>query len=132
MTTKIVKTQKLKLWQSQNLNFEEKKLSSYCDKNLSMANLHSWRFFLKSVLVRTFWHLDNRRYVLWAAFCDSRDVYWSKVNFFVGLIEVWWYIQQTQCSRGFSTNSFVTHQLSDWVSLFLQIFTTSQIPNHKI
>ena len=28
----------------------------------------------KGLLLRTFWHLDNRWDVLWAAFCDSRDV----------------------------------------------------------
>ena len=28
----------------------------------------------KSLLVRTYWHLDNWWDVLWAAFCDSRNV----------------------------------------------------------
>ena len=41
-----------------------------CDKTWNMTNLN-----LNSLLVGTFLHLDNRWDVLWAAFCDSRDVF---------------------------------------------------------
>ena len=38
---------------------------------------------LKGSLVRTFWHLDNWWDVLWAAFCNSHDV-WGKIYKFGG------------------------------------------------
>ena len=61
------KTQKLKLWQLKNSN---------CDKtqNVKLWQNSIYDKSLKSLLVRTTWHLDNGCDVLWAAFCDSRDV----------------------------------------------------------
>ena len=49
---------------------------SNCDKTQFMTNL------LKSLLVRTTWHLNNGWDVLWAAFCDSRNVFFF-ITFFV-------------------------------------------------
>ena len=67
------KTQKLKLWQN---------LKTKIGTKLEICkNLNLWRpkKLKKGLLVRTFWHLDNRWDVLWAAFCDSRDVFkWSE------------------------------------------------------
>ena len=45
---------------------------SNCDQNWIMTNLNLWR--KKTLLVRTFWHLDNRWDILWEEFCDSCDV----------------------------------------------------------
>ena len=57
------KTQKLKLWQ--NLKYGK----SQFKKKKKKKN------FKNVFLVRTFWHLDNRWDVLWAAFCDSHNVF---------------------------------------------------------
>ena len=53
------KTQRTKLWQ----NFKNIK-SQFNKKKL-----------LRDLLVRTFWHLNHRWNVLWAAFCNSCNVF---------------------------------------------------------
>ena len=60
------KTQKFKLWP----NFSQivTKLELYKSQFVRRKTN------LKGLLVRKFWHLDNGCDVLWAAFCDSRDV----------------------------------------------------------
>ena len=58
------KTQKLKLWQ--NLQYVK------CQFRKKTA--------LNGLLVRIFWHLDNRWDVLWASFCDSRGVFLRMLN----------------------------------------------------
>ena len=62
------KTQKIKLWQN--------------SKTWIVTKLEIWQILMyegkklkKDLLVRTYWHLDNQWDVLWAAFCDSRDVF---------------------------------------------------------
>ena len=80
-------TQKLKM--SQTSNCEEEKnpreqivakfQNSNCDKPWNMANfnLRRRKKHKKGLLVRTFWHLDNLWDGLWAAFCDSHNVYYG-------------------------------------------------------
>ena len=47
-----------------------------CDETKIMSNINWWqKILLIGLLVRTFWHLDNRWDVLWAAFCNSRNVF---------------------------------------------------------
>ena len=66
------KTQNLKMWQNSNCDKIQKKFNFY--KTWIVTNLNLWKEkkTLNSLLVRTFWHLDNWWEVLWAAFCDSR------------------------------------------------------------
>ena len=61
-------TQKLKFWQN---SITQSGTKLYFWK----ISIYEKRIFWKGLLVRTFWHLDNRWDVLWAAFCDSRDVF---------------------------------------------------------
>ena len=75
------KNQKLKLRQNSNSNCDNSKsqimtkLKNFnCDKTQFMKNLY------KSLLVRTIWHLNNGWDVLWAAFCDSGDVFSYHTN----------------------------------------------------
>ena len=88
-------TKKPKFWQNSNCD-KTKKLK--CDKIQIVTKLKKnqivtkleWQISiyekkkkLKSLLVRTFWHLDNQWAVLWAAFCDSCDV-------LVSILEEFW------------------------------------------
>ena len=75
----IDKTQivaKLNLWQNSNTQTLTK-LKNQIVKNCIMTNLslREEEKIIKSVLERTFWHLVNRWDVLWAAFCNSCDVF---------------------------------------------------------
>ena len=65
------KTRELKLWQLKNSNYDKTLKKSNWDKSQFM---NTKKKLEKALLVRTFWHLDNRWDVLWAAFCDSHNV----------------------------------------------------------
>ena len=58
---------KLKLWQNSRIQIVTKLKTSNCNKTWNMTNLNL------SLLVTTFWHLDNRWDVLWAAFCNFHN-----------------------------------------------------------
>ena len=59
----IVTTQKLKLWQNSKLKLRQ-------NSKTQILTTQFLKNTLKSILVRTALHLDNRWDVLWAAFCD--------------------------------------------------------------
>ena len=73
------KTQELKLWGKKPSKTQIVTIlkNSNCDKSWIMTTLNLWEEenIYKGLLVGTYWHLNNRWAVLWAAFCDSRDVY---------------------------------------------------------
>ena len=99
---KIKKTQTSKCNKTQNSNYDETQIMtklnySKCDQNQIVTKLKNYNFYkaflllwqnlnydksllmrikkkYEGLLVRTFWHIDNWFDVLWAAFCDSRDV----------------------------------------------------------
>ena len=85
------KIHKLKLWQnsktqvvtSQKVKLTKLKKNSNCDKTQFLTNL------LKSLLVKTTWHLDNKWDVLWAAFCDSWDVLHEFPNVLNFIPQIW-------------------------------------------
>ena len=100
------KTQELKMWRTQivtklknskcdktqKFKLHRKKLNnSNCDKTATIRNLNicGGKKPKKGPLVRTFWHLANQWYVLWAAFCDCRNVFvlgaWRSVKFWGNL-----------------------------------------------
>ena len=84
------KTWKLKLWWNAKTQIAIKLNNSKCDhiqivtklknSNCDKATLTMGQNLnydkLKGLLIGTFWHLDNRYNVLWAAFCNSRDNYY--------------------------------------------------------
>ena len=57
-----------KLWQN-----SETQIVTVLEK-LQISIYEEEKKLLKGLLVRTFWHLDNRWDVLWAVFCNFRDV----------------------------------------------------------
>ena len=67
--TQIMTTQK-SLW----LNFK-KKLELGQNFKCKKTQFMKTKKLKKGLLARIFWHLDNRWDALWAAFCDSRDVF---------------------------------------------------------
>ena len=75
------KTLKLKLWPNFNTQIVTKLKNSNCGKTWIMTNLNLKVYFSKNI-----WHCDNLWYVLWEAFCDSRNV------FFFGqtVVASWW------------------------------------------
>ena len=69
------RTTKLKFLQNSKTQFVTKLKNSNCDKTWTMTNInYEEKILKKGPLVRTFWNLDNRWDVLWAAFLDSCDV----------------------------------------------------------
>ena len=73
---KLSQTQKLKLWQNSKAYIVTKlelwQISIYDKKNT-----------LKGSFSKHIWHLENQWDVVWAAFCDLRDVrFWSHFEFF--------------------------------------------------
>ena len=64
------KTQKLKLWQNLKKKIKLGRKLKY-DKSHFMKTKKKFKWFLE----RPFWHLDNLWDFLWAAFCDSRNVF---------------------------------------------------------
>ena len=88
--TQTQNVKKLKLWQNSRSQIVKKKLkNSNIDKTWNLTNLNFRRRkkLLTGLLVSTFLHLDNQWYVLWAAFCDSRDVFFfnALVCYFLSL-----------------------------------------------
>ena len=69
------KTQKLNLWKK---NYKTQIMTKL---KLWQISIFNKKYFKKSLLVRTFWHLDNPWYVLWAAFRDSCNVFEDKLQF---------------------------------------------------
>ena len=79
------KTEKLNVTKLENSNYDKTQKLKLHDKTWNMTNLKLWRKKLwKGLFMRTFWYFDNPWEVLWAAFCDSRDVF-NKVWKILGL-----------------------------------------------
>ena len=77
------KTWKLKLWQNLILRFWENSETKIVTKlKLWQISIYEEKKLKNSLLVRTFWHLDIRWDGLWAAFCESRDVFSPEVEWF--------------------------------------------------
>ena len=71
---KIWNTLKLQLWQNPNF---EKTQNLNCDKTHKLRLLQNSNGdkALKTLLIRTTWHLNNRWDILWAAFCNLAMVF---------------------------------------------------------
>ena len=87
-TQMVIKLKKIKFWWSSKTQIVMKLKNSNCDKtqklklwqnlNFTKSRFIKKKIFLRGLLVKTFWHLDNWWDVLWATFCDSRNVF---INF---------------------------------------------------
>ena len=84
MQLELWPNKKLKLWKkTQKLNLWKKNYKTQIMTKLKLwqISIFNKKYFKKSLLVRTFWHLDNPWYVLWAAFRDSCNVFEDKLQF---------------------------------------------------
>ena len=101
---------KLKLWHNSKTQIVTK-LYLNCYKTWIMTNLNLWeeKQISMGLLGRTFWHLDNWCYVLWAAFCDSRNVFLQ----FLWLQKIHYLLQLVCCTlSGLSLKEAIPRLLS--------------------